>query len=172
MTNWFTGDTHYCHANIISKFVFRKFRTVAEMNRVLIERHNSRVKPGDTVFHLGDFKLTNEGPNFYELKQQLNGNLVHIQGNHDRNNGCNSAIKYLVINTYGRDVLLVHRPDDAEILMQRCKIDLAFVGHVHEKWKFRYIEGVGDLINVGVDQWDYTPVDAKQIFKAYKNWRD
>jgi len=44
-------------------------------------------------------------------------------------------------------------------------IKTAFCGHVHEKWKFIKTEQ-GLLVNVGVDQWDYYPVDAKQIFKA------
>ena len=44
-----------------------------------------------------------------------------------------------------------------------------FVGHVHEKWKFMKCEH-GDMVNVGVDQWDFYPIDPKQIFKAYKTW--
>jgi calcineurin-like phosphoesterase family protein len=44
-------------------------------------------------------------------------------------------------------------------------ISMAFVGHSHDSWKFKY-----GMVNVGVDVWDYYPVDAKQIFKAYNGW--
>lgn len=169
--NWFTSDEHFNHFNICEKFVFRKFRTVEEMNRELIKRHNSRVKPNDTVFHLGDFKLTNNGTNKHEIVRQLNGHHVFILGNHDKNNGCNTPIKYMVIETYGQSVLLIHKPEDSIELMPILKINTAFVGHVHEKWKYQehilnYEKRL--LINVGVDQWDYYPIDAKQIFKDVK----
>ena len=135
------------------------------MNATMLLRHNSRVKPGHTVFHIGDFKMSSQGPNVYELMKMLNGNHVFIRGNHDRNNGLNTPLKYCIIETYGKRIVLVHKPEDAEIILAGGGIDMAFVGHVHEKWKFR-----PGLVNVGVDVWDFYPVDAKQILKAYKNW--
>jgi Predicted phosphoesterase or phosphohydrolase len=99
----------------------------------------------------------------------LNGNHVFIRGNHDKNNGLNSPLRFCCINSYGRDIVLAHKPEDAQFIMGLLGIDLGFCGHVHEKWKFRHYE-YGDLINVGVDVWDYRPVDPKQIFKAYKKW--
>lgn len=159
---WFTADEHFNHENILKLFVYRPFKTIEEMNAILIKRHNERVKVNDTVFHLGDFKVTNQGENAHELKQKLNGNHVFIVGNHDKNNGCNSPIKHCVINTYGKTVLLIHRPEDAEIIMAHGGIDLAFVGHVHEKWVIK-----DRMINVGVDAWNFYPVDAKQILKFY-----
>ena len=83
MNNFFTADQHFCHENIITKFVFRPFQDVEHMNSELIRRFNSRVKPGDTVYHLGDFKMTNNGPNTHELLGKLNGRHVLIKGNHD-----------------------------------------------------------------------------------------
>jgi len=163
--NWLTSDEHYNHANIITRFVFRKFRNVEEMNAELIKRHNSRVKDGDLVFHLGDFKLTNKGLNKFEIVRQLNGHHVFIAGNHDKKNGCNTPVKYIVMELFKEPVLLIHKPEDATELMQKLGIKKAFVGHVHEKWKMLKAEQ-GLLVNVGVDQWDYYPVDAKQIFKA------
>ena len=163
--NWLTSDEHYNHANIITRFVFRKFRNVEEMNAELIKRHNSRVKEGDLVFHLGDFKLTNNGLNKFEIVRQLNGHHVFIAGNHDKKNGCNTPVKYIVMELFKEPVLLIHKPEDATELMQKLGIKKAFVGHVHEKWKFKKTEQ-GLLVNIGVDVWDYYPVDAKQIFKA------
>jgi calcineurin-like phosphoesterase family protein len=61
MANFFTADEHHNHSSIITKFIFRPFRDAAHMNETLIQRHNSRVKPADTVYHLGDFKISNKG---------------------------------------------------------------------------------------------------------------
>ena len=166
---WFTGDEHFNHQNIISKFVFRPFQAVEDMNREIIRRHNERVKPGHTVFHLGDFRMSNQGPNVHELMGMLNGNHVFIAGNHDKRNGLNTPLKYAIIQSYGKTILLCHDPADAVILSFKTYFDFRFVGHVHEKWKFNDQEQ-GPMVNVGVDQWDFCPVDAKQILKGYKQW--
>jgi len=166
---WFTSDQHYNHENIITKFVFRPFANANHKNSELIKRHNDRVKQGHTVFHLGDFKLTTNRPCSHKLKKMLNGNHVFLQGNHDKNNGNNSPIRHIVIEAYSSKVILTHKPEDAIELMKTLNINLAFVGHVHTDWKFLSTE-YGNLINVGVDQWNYYPVDVKQIFKAYKKW--
>jgi len=168
---WFTGDQHFNHENILTKFVFRPFQTVEDMNREIIRRHNERVKPGHTVFHLGDFRMSNQGPNVHELIEMLNGNHVFIAGNHDKRNGLNTPLKYAVIQSYGKTILLCHDPAYALELMStdpyHLSFDLAFTAHVNEKWKFNE----GPMVNVGVDQWDFYPVDAKQILKAYKAWK-
>lgn len=162
---WFTADEHFNHENIINLFVYRPFKSVEEMNNTIINRHNERVKANDTVFHLGDFKVTNQGDNAHDLEKKLIGKHIFIAGNHDRNNGCNSPIKHCVINTYGKTILLIHRPEDAEIILAGGGVDLAFVGHIHEKWIVK-----NNMINVGVDAWDYYPVNAKQVLKYfYKN---
>ena len=42
------------HLNII-RYCERPFKSAEEMNKVIIRKHNERVKPEDTVFFLGDF---------------------------------------------------------------------------------------------------------------------
>lgn len=53
---WFTSDTHFGHANIV-KYSGRPFEDVYEMNAALVRNWNETVKPGDLVYHLGDFAL-------------------------------------------------------------------------------------------------------------------
>jgi calcineurin-like phosphoesterase family protein len=166
---WFSADFHANHGNIITKFVFRPFRDTAHMNAELIKRHNERVKPGHTCFHVGDFKVSTDGPNVHELAAMLNGNHVFISGNHDKRNGLNTPLKFAVIKSYSRDIVLAHKPEDCNFIMGLLGIDLGFCGHVHIAWKFRKVEH-GDLVNVGVDQWSYAPVHAKQVMKALKGW--
>lgn len=163
--NWFTSDEHFNHFSIIAH-THRPFWTWQDMNEEIIRRHNERVDNGDTVYHIGDFKLGANGPNVYELIKRLKGRHVFLWGNHDRNNGLNTPMKYAIIKTYGKLILLTHHPADA--LMFMCGmpgIDMAFVGHVHGNWKFKI-----NMVNVGVDVWDFYPVGAKQILKAYKFW--
>jgi calcineurin-like phosphoesterase family protein len=164
MTYWFTSDEHYNHAATIFNFdIKRPFVSVEHMNCTLINNHNDRVKGNDTVFHIGDFKMSKGGMTTQDIKRHLNGTNIFICGNHDKNNGNNSPIKHMVIETYGKKVLLVHKPEHAsEIMSCDQSIDLAFVGHVHFAWKAKL-----RMVNVGVDQWGYRPIDAKQILKYY-----
>ncbi len=157
---------NYNHNNMI-EYANRPFLRWQDMNETLIKKHNERVSPEDTVYHLGDFRFGANGPTFRQLSSSLNGNKVFIKGNHDRNNGVNVPLKYGIIETFGKIILLAHYPEEAEIIMAGGGIDLAFVGHVRIAWKFKK-----GMINVGIDQWDYYPVDAKQILKAYKRWEE
>jgi len=161
---WFTADEHFNHQNII-EFANRPFWTWQDMNAEIIKRHNSRVQNSHTVFHVGDFKMGTNGPNVYELTNMLNGRHVFIWGNHDRNNGNNTPLKYAIIKSYGKTILLAHHPEEASMMMSNGGIDMAFTGHVHQNWKFK-----PNMVNVGVDVWDFYPVDAKQILKAYNRW--
>lgn len=79
MTNFFTGCTHFGHANII-RLADRPFETVEHMNTELIRRWNEKVRPEDTVYHLGDVAWGSQVENFF---LELNGSIIFITGNHD-----------------------------------------------------------------------------------------
>ena len=64
---WFTADFHLGHKNII-RYCNRPFQTVEEMNQEILERLNSRVKPTDILYFLGDFCI---GPK-HELRSFAN----------------------------------------------------------------------------------------------------
>ncbi|MFT3786240.1 MAG: metallophosphoesterase family protein [Tepidisphaeraceae bacterium] len=80
-STWFIADTHFGHANII-RYSKRPFATVDDHDRQLVENWNTFVKPGDDVFHLGDFAYRNR-ESALKLLEQLNGNVHLIEGNHD-----------------------------------------------------------------------------------------
>jgi len=176
MNIWFTADLHLFHANII-KFCNRPFKSMEEMDSVLIKNWNSRVKGEDTVFVIGDFIFTNspggkpgegEKVNVPDIISQLNGNKIFIVGNHDKNNHINSHIQKLVLDYGGGKMNLVHDPEYADY---RYSINLT--GHTHEKWeikRYRYGELFTDCINVGVDVWGFSPVNWKEINKRYAKW--
>jgi calcineurin-like phosphoesterase family protein len=173
MNIWWTADKHHNHANII-RLCRRPYKTVDEMNVDLIKKHNERVKKEDMVFDLGDFLFRNspggkEGMGGLEKAEhflsQYNGTMVRIKGNHDRNNSNKTPIEKIYIRFGGYKICMVHNPSHAD---PTC--DLNFCGHVHLKWKFKKW-GKTYLINVGVDQWGFRPVNFSEIMKAFRNWQ-
>lgn len=79
---YYISDCHFFDETMIRNFDCRPFATVEEMNRVMIERWNERVKKRDEVVILGDFSFGTAAQT-NELLEQLNGNLFLILGNHD-----------------------------------------------------------------------------------------
>jgi len=81
-TIYFTSDHHFGHKNII-KFCNRPFSNAREMDAFMIKRWNEKVKPKDTVYHLGDFGITYK-ENLETILNQLNGKIHLIAGNHEK----------------------------------------------------------------------------------------
>ncbi len=79
---FYIADMHFGHRNAIS-FDNRPFQDVEEMDRILIENWNSRVREEDEVYIIGDFCYrSGRSPQWY-LKQ-LKGRKHLIRGNHDQ----------------------------------------------------------------------------------------
>lgn len=78
---YFSSDMHFRHKNII-KYSNRPYASIEEMQEGLIANHNSRVRPQDWWFHLGDFAFA---PYEYiaSIVKRLNGKKVMLPGNHD-----------------------------------------------------------------------------------------
>jgi len=125
------------------------------MNGELIRRWNSKVKPEDIVFHLGDLCFKQKINHFRKI---LNGTIILIKGNHDEGN---SIIEDMTIRLGGKYFHLVHRPEDA-------LSEYNLVGHIHKLWKVKR-EGHKLLINVGVDVHNFYPIDITTIMKLIKN---
>jgi calcineurin-like phosphoesterase family protein len=81
MQTFFTSDTHFDDEYGLQYFN-RPFKSVAEMNQVMVEKWNSLVTDDDTVYHLGDFTLE-DIRHFTKWKNRLNGNLRILPGSHD-----------------------------------------------------------------------------------------
>jgi calcineurin-like phosphoesterase family protein len=155
---FFTSDQHYGHTNII-KYCKRPYKDVDEMNRDLITRHNSVVGPLDYVYHLGDFALMHTGT-AHDILKKLNGaKHILVKGNHDKSLkvmkeviGFDEVYEKLEWNGW----MLQHHP-----IKTHKKL---LCGHVHIAWR-----RIDDIINVGVDQWNYTPVTIEQLEQAIKD---
>lgn len=168
MKTWFTSDTHLGHYNIIT-YCNRPFDTLEQMDETIIRNWNSRVSPTDTVYFLGDFCFRNTNLRGEGIRTQastwrkkLNGDIVFIKGNHDKNN-CNfSMLSSAILYFGGKTISLTHRLEDANL-----SCDLCFVGHVHDNWAFQKKER-GFIANVGVDVNNFKPVSYDEIVAKYQ----
>jgi len=83
-TDFFTADCHFGHVNKrgtgIIDYSNRPFSSIEEMNEVLIDKWNAKVKKGDKVYHLGDFAFGDPIQYF----KRLNGYVYFLRGDYDR----------------------------------------------------------------------------------------
>ncbi len=158
MTIWFTGDTHFCHRNIID-YCDRPYNSVEHMNDSLLRNWNEIVSEEDTIYHLGDFSFnTREGIKILEV---LKGRKILIVGNHDHRQIRNCPYwsevhKKLELNLQGLQLVLSHYPEtevDNEILVH---------GHAHG-----VLPKLHNRIDVGVDCWNYKPVRLEDFGGKY-----
>lgn len=82
MTVWFTSDTHYGHSRVI-EYSNRPFSSVEEMDEAMAQNWNSVVRPGDLVYHLGDFSFHRPEQSI-RIAKRLMGQKYLILGNHDK----------------------------------------------------------------------------------------
>lgn len=80
-STFFTSDSHFAHKRII-EYSKRPFSCLAEHDEILVDNWNRDVKPGDTVYFLGDFAYGNKDY-ARSIRNRLNGNIHFIKGNHD-----------------------------------------------------------------------------------------
>lgn len=164
MTDFFTADSHFGHSTII-RTCARPFRSVSEMDHVMIERWNAVVGPDDRVFHLGDFcfkgsKLARK------VLEKLRGDLILIRGNHDTDGTValdrwTGVHDLLEITSGGTRLVLCHYPLLEWPGCFRGAVHLH--GHTHGR-----VPGTSARLDVGVDVWDFAPVTVEQIMtRAY-----
>ena len=178
MTIFFTSDTHFNHQSIL-KYCSRPWETVEEMNEGLIKNWNEVVKPGDTVYHLGDFAMGQRNL-IPGILSRLNGRIILIRGNHDFSKSLGyfqEVVPSQVLELDGHKFELAHNPGH---LSQSH--DFALCGHVHEQWPKREVgevieaDTVSDhayqhpqivptvpIYNVGVDVRGYRPRTLQEI---------
>ena len=81
---WFTADQHLGHENMI-RFANRPDKDARAMDDRLIDSWNEKVQPGDIVFHLGDFTLS-DADAAYRYFSRLNGKIYVLRNieHHDQ----------------------------------------------------------------------------------------
>jgi calcineurin-like phosphoesterase family protein len=174
---YFVSDTHFGHSNII-KFCDRPFKDVEEMNYKLIENWNNKVPNDGLVFHLGDFAWG--GYDFWKnIRNQLNGDIILIKGNHDIKNMSATAEEELfkfstwqmLVEIEGRKLYLNHVPFLCYGGTYRDPKGLVYqlFGHVHsgpgkkgmDIPRMQYL--FPTQYDVGVDNNGYEPISWNEL---------
>ncbi len=162
-TNWFISDTHFGHEAII-KHSSRPFANADEMDDKLEKNWNSVVRPGDTVYHLGDFVMRSRHRTISEYLKRLNGKIILIKGNHDDRpdreyNGFSEVYEGI------HEIWL----DNKAIIL--CHYAMRTWNKSHYKSWHLYGHSHGSLpddpallsFDVGVDCHNYTPISLEQV---------
>lgn len=168
MSVYFTADNHFGHSGARSLYR-RPFASVAEMDRAMIDRWNSVVKPDDEIWHLGDFAVRQSSERVDSLLGVLHGSKHLVAGNNDDSavTGCNgwqSLQQYAELVIDGIRLVLCHYPFRTWRDMGKGAINLH--GHSHGRLK-----PLTRQYDVGVDAWDFRPVRLEQVLAGTKATR-
>lgn len=172
MAFFFTADTHFSHKAIIH-YCKRPFDSTKEMDDYMIWRWNSVVGKKDTVYHLGDFALCDK-KKIEKIVNKLNGKIIICMGSHDRLSALNKFPNKIV--------------DVRDVALLKAKGFNIFMSHYcHRVWPLSHYNtfhchghshckldtnGMGKIIDVGVDCHGYTPWSLDEIVEEMKNKPD
>ena len=160
--HFYTADPHFFHQNIL-KHCARPFRSVEEMNRVILNNYRWTVGPDDDLWLLGDLAVVHvdRAEQLASMLHEIPGRKHLITGNHDK-----PWVRGLDIWTSVHDLVELR---DQEIRVTLCHYPMLtwsgarrgaiqLFGHVHNNWS-----GSRNSVNVGVDCWDFRPVTLPEI---------
>ena len=127
------------------------------MNEYMIEIWNKYIQPGDKVYHLGDFIISESSGAIDKIMSRLNGTKVLIRGNHD-NAKLSIYAKYFkdiratssLRDKHNRRYILSHYPLHPSSLGNCFNLH----GHTHQ----RSLED-SRYINMCVEATSYMPID-------------
>jgi calcineurin-like phosphoesterase family protein len=177
---FFTSDTHFGHANCM-KFCpdTRLGSDVDEMDELLIQAWNNKVKPRDRVYHLGDFSF-HKKEKTVEIISRLNGHIHLIEGNHDRQldsvEGRSLFVSKQIYKTITIDktrIVLMHTPIESWDRMHYGSLHLH--GHTHGGFSKHPSKVIKNRMDVGVDtrvECDMAPYRIDEVLHRLKESND
>lgn len=194
MANKFViSDTHFGHTNSWEKFKLpdgsplRPFTSNEEMDETMIERWNAKVKPEDTVYHLGDVVINRK---HLHLCNRLNGKKRLIRGNHDifkDKDYYEAGFTALYgVRVFTDKFILSHIPLHPDCITDRFKVNVH--GHLHANEVTRKIVtkplapvGQRDVVDqidprylcVSVEHTNYEPLSFEEVdARIAKRWAE
>lgn len=191
---WVISDTHFKHENII-KYCERPFKNADHMDEHMIAKWQHRVKPEDTVYHLGDVGLLkgiHDGDSpIQRIMKRLPGRKILIRGNHDKSEGVMRDIGFDVVcqsmvvrvpNMNAVYVFMTHRPLKTRPYVDPIAVpggvEFVIHGHIHNstpKNRSQYthkgeIVDIPDFnINVSVEVINYEPQSLHHVVRTYRD---
>ncbi len=159
MTIYFTADTHFGHQGIL-RMSKRPFASIEEHDELLVKAWNATVRPGDEVWHLGDFAYRCTAEHAQRVFGRLNGTKRLVTGNHEKRGralGWASQHEgFLDTVAAGRRIILCHYGMRAWPGAFRGTLHL--YGHTHG-----LLPDTTQSADVGVDRWRFRPVRLEEI---------
>lgn len=135
---WATSDLHFGHSNNI--IYSNRPTTPEEQEDWIISQLSKFIKPGDIVYHMGDFAFGPLGKytDIVRIMSKLPGDWNFIIGNHDKENQLKAASKgtrhnvigsYHEKKIYGKTFIMFHYPIENWNKKHYGSIHLH--GHIH-----------------------------------------
>ena len=167
---WFTADFHLSHKNII-KYCNRPFKSVAEMDSILIDNLKERLNPKDILYFLGDLTFKEKvAHEFFEIFEDIE--IYYIIGNHDSSKVVNVAKKYCTsisqlknIKIINQSITLCHYA--MRVWNKSHYNSWQLYGHSHATLK-----SIGKQHDIGVDNNNFFPVSFEDLVGIMKNKQD
>lgn len=185
MTVWFTADLHLGHGNIL-KYCNRPFLspqerakaatdprgkwrvsadTVRRHDDELLDAINTRVRPEDRLYVLGDFCWGRYEEALAHRERIACRDVILVWGNHDhREVGrvFQHTLEQGMITVEGQDIWLCHYP--LRTWNRRFHGSWSLYGHVHGKFVAEDEANLSSLTrDVGVDACDYRPLSFQDL---------
>ena len=159
MATFFTADTHFGHGGALGLYR-RPFASVAAMDAAMLGEWQAAVRPGDEVWHLGDFSLGRR-VDAAGLLAALPGRKHLVAGNNDPAAttglpGWASVQRYVELEVDGTALVLCHYALRTWRDMGRGAWNLH--GHSHGR-----LTPLRHQSDVGVDVWGFRPVTLAAI---------
>lgn len=163
MTIWLISDTHFGHENMYSFVgldgitrVRPEFTCAKDADEYMIEQWNSRVKPQDHVYHLGDVAIRRAD---LQTIKKLNGHKRLVLGNHDiylYKEYVEVGFKKLFGSRKLDKILCTHIPIHEQSIPRWAVGNVH--GHIHERGNYSVRH-----LNVSVEQTNYAPVTLEEV---------
>lgn len=173
---YYIADLHFGHENVI-RFDNRPFSSSDEMDKIIIENWNKKVKPDDTVYILGDVSLGfRHKPEWYI--SQLAGHKILISGNHDgyilknpeTRKLFDEIYQILEVNDNGRRVVLCHYPLAEWPGYFRGVYHVYGHIHVQKNRAYEFMKDEPMALNAGCMINNYVPVSLDELISNNNIW--
>ena len=185
---YFTSDLHL-GSSLINKYAHRPFSSAQEAVEKLTDNICQTCDCFDSLIHVGDFMLSGADRHGSEedhgldmtlrdYLSDINTRVTLLSGNHDDGHNCEADCKSMVLdlNQNYRNVYVNHFPSDHRdyhgLVGYGKKVQINLCGHVHDKWILKWDAEKHVLnVNVGVDVWNYKPVNDAEITELLDYFR-
>lgn len=138
----------------------------------MIKRWNNKVKPGDRVYHLGDFAFHKQDK-AQSILNRLNGEKHFIPGNHDSRD-IKKLIGWASVAPL-KEITVDEECYQGKIVMCHYAMRVWNKSHYGALMLHGHSHGSLPTINnqstdVGVDCWNYAPVELSELIEFLKKF--